>query len=194
MGTTNCTPLNCHCLILIDHRAPSWELRVSLKHSLDDSKIDPRMREFASTVHPKHHDISRLCLSSEPLMIYGTQSPGSIKPSTFEQKISFRYRLVGAPQWIFEIAKYDTFGNQSRGPIKSTWRAKMWNDDWDTEVASNSNLEIGQYARWFPGIRTFFPNIDNKRIDGVEAGIVEFEQRVQRVNQLLQDIQESECF
>ena len=179
--------------MLMRNRAPSWEFNFSLEHSLDDSKIEPRMREFAGTIQPNHRDITRSCLAGRPLMSYGSQSPGSIIPSEYEQKIAFRYRLVSAPQWVFEIAKYDTFGTQNRGLVNSRWGATMWNGDWDSLVASNSGLEIGERASWSPRLRAFFPNGENKKIDGVEAGIAEFTELVQRVNHFLQDIQGSGC-
>ena len=179
-------PLNISMIQL--QGGPSWELKVSVEHGLDSSKIDPRMKEFADTIRPKHRDMSGLYHRGQPLLTYGKSSPGGLKPSGFEQRISFRYRILGAPQWVVEIARYDVFESQAEVPVQSSWGTTMWNSDWDTQVTSNSSLEIGESASWVPGLRTFFPNDDNEKIQGVEAGVVGFLQTVRRVSDFLHDL------
>ena len=164
---------------------PSWELKVSVEHSLDSSKIDPRMIAFADSIRLKNRDMSKIYLKGERLF---KSSPGVLKPSGFEQEISFHYRILGAPQWILEIAKYDLFDSQSPVAVKSSWGAKMWNADWNAAVAGNTGLQIGQHASWDAGLRTFFPNDDNRKIQGVDAGVVEFSQTAKRVSEFLHDL------
>ena len=113
--------------------------------------------------------------------------PGCLKPSEFEQKISYRYRLASNASWTFEIAHHDCYGPYDDMPTTTYWGASMWNKDWDSVLTENSGLTIGEVAEWDPFLSTFFENGDPST-NNPEAGISQFLQTVQMVNDIVNEI------
>ncbi|KAL9124773.1 MAG: hypothetical protein Q9217_005926 [Psora testacea] len=170
----------------------SWKLNISNEHILDQSRIDPKMTAFAESVKLKTGDRSCLGLTGQrQLELVQTNSPGSLKSSEFEQKTSYRYRLVPNSAWMFEIARYDCYGAHDDMPVTTNWGASMWNTDWDTVLTKNSGLTIGEVADWHPSLSTFFTSEGTSSIDP-EAGVSEFLQTVQMVNDFLDEIKKTE--
>ena len=146
------------------------------------------MTAFADSVNLRKFDKHNLALTGQKHLDWVRSNfPGSLKPSEFEQKISYRYRLVPNSAWMFEIARYDSYGPHEDTPVITNWGASMWNTNWEEVLAQNSGLKIGEAADWDPCLSTFFPNEDSSN-SNPESSISEFLQTVQMVNDFLDEI------
>lgn len=77
--------------------------------------------------------------------------------------------------------------------LKTNWGATLWNADWDSELMANTNLGIGEAAKWDPRLTTFFPNRSGAlTAEGViSEGVSEFLEIVSDVNNFLNDIKQT---
>ena len=79
----------------------------------------------------------------------------------FRQKTAWRYRLRANNSYIFEVARYDTFGPCPPyvigQPFSTEWGASVYNLTWDETLSANASLRIGLNAKWNPTLGTFFP-------------------------------------
>ena len=71
-----------------------------------------------------------------------------MRPRSFEQKTSYKYRLVHNNAYVFEIARYDVYGDpkDENIPVHTSWTASLYNREWDSTLAGNSELDIGSVA------------------------------------------------
>ena len=169
---------------------PSWKLQIAADNQLDRSRIDQKMVHFAESVKLKRGSKVGAELDGRRLFEWETALPGCLKPSVFEQKIALRYRLKSMPEFVFEIARYDSYDllTNSQTPSTTHWGASMWNTEWDIKLSKNANLGLGESAGWDPRIEMFFPTPEpepsNKRNQGqeeVDPGLRLFLQNVQSI-------------
>ncbi len=174
-------------IVLTDGSGVSWKFQVATEHDLDASRIDPKMTAFAQSVELKKISMKNIELTGRRLFDWDTSS-GSLKPSQFEQKIGFRYRIVGASDWILEIARYDSYTQNPNDPATTNWGASMWNSEWDYLLTENAGLGIGLSASWAPKLETFFPNESGLQNSGARNGLAKFVKIMQGVTDFLSEI------
>jgi len=150
------------------------------------------MTAFADSVKLKKLPKNKIALTGEKIFQWEKDMPGTMLPITFQQKASFKYRLVHDVDWVFEISRYDTYGNpkDEKMPTQTCWAATMWNTEWNSTLATNSALEIGQVANWNPSLTTFFPSTSGKAkaTQGVDPGVMGFLKSVQIITTFLDGI------
>lgn len=124
----------------------------------------------------------------------------SVRIVSFEQKTALRYRLADRVDWIFELARYDSYKSlkSSANPTVTRYRASVWSKEWDRLLATNHSLEIGEEASWEPKIDKFFgANVPGATED--TSGLKVFLGDMKRISGLLDntkqpDAQETENF
>ncbi|KAK4693423.1 hypothetical protein P7C71_g3972, partial [Lecanoromycetidae sp. Uapishka_2] len=167
----------------------SWKLQASTENTIDQTRVQPRMTAFADSVKLKKIPKSKVAFTGEKIFQWEKDLPGTMRPISFEQKTSFKYRLVHDVDWVFEISRYDVYGDlkDESLPTKTCWAAAMWNTEWDATLAANAGLGIGEAATWEPNIATFFPATGEKAPDsrGVDPGIMKFLTSVQTITDFL---------
>lgn len=110
------------------------------------------------------------------------------KVVSFEQKTALRYRLADRADWIFELARYDSYNSlkSSTDPTATRYRASVWRKEWDRLLSTNHSLEIGEEASWEPKIEKFF----GANVPGVTedtSGLKVFVGDMKRISELLDD-------
>ena len=110
---------------------------------------------------------------------------------SFEQKTALRYRLVSNSNWIFELARYDSYISRksSTNPTATRYRASVWSKDWDRLMCSNQSLEIGEQASWEPTIENFF-GANEPGTTEETSGLKVFLGDMKRISKLLEDKQQ----
>lgn len=170
----------------------SWKLLASTENTIDPTRIQPKMTAFADSVKLRKMPKSKVAYSGEKVFQWEKDLPGTMLPTTFEQKTSFKYRLIHDVDWVFEISRYDTYGNPKdvNVPVKTCWAASMWNTEWDSTLAANAGLGIGEAATWEPNLATFFPSTNEKApaTRGVDPGVMAFLKNVKVVTEFLDGI------
>lgn len=171
----------------------SWKLQVSTEHNLDAARIDHKMTTFADSIKLKKIPKAGTELTGRKIFEWEEDLPGNLKPSVFEQKTALRYRLVHSSQWVFEIARYDSYGDPENPdtPMTTHWGATMWNTEWDITLSANAGLGIGESADWDAKLETFFPSDSHSKNQDVNPGVMEFLQKVQMVTDFLDDIKKT---
>lgn len=116
---------------------------------------------------------------------------------SFEQKTALRYRLADRPDWVFELARYDSYISlkSSTRPTATRYRASVWSKEWDRLLCTNHSLEIGEQASWEPTIEKFFgANVPGAAEE--TSGLKVFLGDMKRISKLLEDTsaQENENF
>ena len=112
-----------------------------------------------------------------------------LRYESFEQKtaVQFCHRKHG--NWIFEVARYDTFtGNIATAAGKTQWGASYWNAEWDNTLGANLSLGIGQAASWNPWLETFFPKNVRSSNSGRDAGFQDFLQDLKYITGMLDEM------
>lgn len=127
----NAVPLSIY-MVRLDRQA-SWKLQASTENTIDLTRIQPKMTDFTNSVKLRKLPKSKVALTGEKIFQWERELPGTMRPITFEQKTSFRYRLVHDVEWIFEVSRYDVYGDaqDENVPTKTCWGASMWNTEWD---------------------------------------------------------------
>lgn len=116
----------------------------------------------------------------------------SVRIVSFEQKTALRYRLANRADWIFELARYDSYKSlkSSANPTVTRYRASVWRQEWDRLLSTNHSLEIGEEASWEPTIDTFFgANLSGATED--ESGLKVFLGDMKRISELLDNTKQS---
>ena len=164
-------------------------LHILNENTLDKSRITPRMEEFASSVTLKKILPGPLEPTGHKMFQWKKEFPGVIRPKSFEQKTSYKYRLVHNYDYVFEIARYDVYGDPKDEvtPVHTSWAASLYNREWDSTLASNSDLGIGQSADWNPGLGTFFPG-HGSADKGPNPGVADFLSTVKLVTAFVDDL------
>ena len=164
-------------------------LHVLNENTIDKSRITPQMEEFANSVTLKKIPPGPLKPSGEKLFGWKKNFPGVMRPKSFEQKTSYRYRLIHNNDYVFELARYDVYGDpKDEGlPVHTSWAASLYNREWDSTLAGNAELSIGQSADWNPGLRTFFPS-HGSADKGPDPGVVDFLSTVEMVTAFTDDL------
>ena len=145
------------------------------------------MAEFAESVKLAKIPRTKTELTGHKVFTWKTGLPSTMQPSTFEQKTALRYRLTHHPEWEFEIARYDSYGNPKSEniPVKTNWGATLFNTNWDSILMTNSTLGIGETGRWSPELETFFPSTSGAAEVGgakeTDPGVMEFLQIVDTI-------------
>ena len=165
----------------------SWQLYISKDSKLDESRIDPKMTKFAGSVMLNPREIKNNLSTGRKQLTFNTEL-GSLKPSKFEQKTACHFRLRTAPEWVIEIARYDTYDAKNDLPVTTYWAASMSNSDWESSLSQNVTLGIGECAAQEPTLETFLPA--NSYMDGSStgSGVVDFLQNVRLVTNFLDDL------
>ena len=169
----------------------SWQLQASTDNPVDRSRITLRMKAFAQSVMVKKGPLAKTRLGGDKVFSWDS-SFGSMPVTAFVQKSSLRFRLTRNPEYIVEISRYDTYEDPSATAIRpqeANWGATLWNPEWDSELAANVGLGIGESAAWTPRLETFFPNPGQSTSGGgITPGLNEFLQIVGDVNNFLNEI------
>ena len=154
----------------------SWMLHILNENTMDKSRITPRMEEFANSVALRKSPPGPLKPTGRKIFQWKKGFPGAMVPRSFEQKTSYKYRLKHNTEYIFEIARYDVYGDpkDENTPVNTSWAATLYNREWDATLASNSELGIGQSADWNPRLATFFPAHGASVEKGLDPGVIEF--------------------
>ena len=154
----------------------SWMLHIMNENSVDKSRITPRMEEFANSVTLKKSPPGSLKPTGHKMFQWRKDVYGAMVPTSFEQKTSYKYRLKDNTEYVFEIARYDVYGNPNdeNTPVYTSWAATLYNCEWDATLAGSSELGIGQSAEWNPRLATFFPAHGSSVDKGPDSGFVKF--------------------
>ena len=154
----------------------SWMLHILNEKSVDKSRITPRMEEFANSVTLKKSPPGPLKPTGHKMFQWKKDIYGIMVPRSFEQKTSYKYRLKDNNEYVFEIARYDVYGDpkDENTPVHTSWAASLYNREWDAIFADNSERDIGQSAHWDPRLATFFPAHGSSVDKGADPGVVEF--------------------
>ena len=149
------------------------------------------MTDFANGVKLSKIPRFRTELLGQKVFTWKDDYPGIMVPSVFQQKTAFRYRLADHAEWQLEIARYDTYGN-TKSPKETNWGATLHNVNWDSVLAANSTLSIGEAAEWDPRLDTFLPSNSDAagtRSKGEAApGVTEFLEVVTTVSNFIERI------
>ena len=151
------------------------------------------MKEFAQSVKLSTIPGTRIELSGRRAFTWEKGLSIDMQPTSFEQKTAFVYRLANQPEWEFEIARYDTYGNSQNENVstETNWGATLYNTSWDSTLTANSTLGIGEAAGWSPTLETFFPSmLDATEMEEVDPGVVEFVQNVKLVTNFIDSIKQ----
>lgn len=148
------------------------------------------MSDFASSVRVKKGSLRGIELTGCNMFEWQPQMPGNIQPTNFEQKTALHFRLIGAPDYLFEIARYDSYDNVRNPtyPTTTNWGASLWNTEWDSTLSQNAGIGIGEAANWEPRLSTFLPGGDDATVNDVNPGIKTFLQHVHDITQCLEEI------
>ncbi len=163
-------------------RGISWKLQIANENLLDPTRITPKMTTFTDSVQFRYPTSdSKPELTGHKLFFCGQSFP----VDSFEQKTALRYRLQNHSAWLFEIARYDTYAANELLPRNTQWGATLWNSNWDTTLAENANLSIGQAATWDPRLSTFFDAFVGSASTELDAGFWEFMQNLRLILEVL---------
>ncbi|KAL8712256.1 MAG: hypothetical protein Q9220_003407 [cf. Caloplaca sp. 1 TL-2023] len=136
------------------HTGVSWELKVSADNPVDPSRITPTMEAFANGVR-----FTKPPAGEDP-MISGQRifsTPSDLVILGKEQKTTLRYSLAGEPRFIFELSRYDEYdGPDIWRPSSTQWAASLYDREWDSRLAENTKLEVGQSSSWRPDVDPLF--------------------------------------
>ena len=154
----------------------SWMLHILNENTMEKSRITSRMEEFANSVMLKKSPPGPLKPTGHKMFQWRKEVYGAMVPKSFEQKTSYKYRLKDDTDYIFEIARYDVYGNprDENTPVHTSWAATLYNREWDATLAGSSELGIGQSAKWDPRLATFFPAHGSSVDKGPDPGLVKF--------------------
>ena len=153
------------------------------------------MTEFAESVKLAKIPRTKTELTGQKVFTWKKDFPGSMQPSAFQQKTALRYRLAHNPEWEFEIARYDNYGNpkSENVPVETNWGATLYNVDWDAILTRNSTLGIGETAEWSPKLETFFPSrpgTADRGAEGTDPGVTDFLQIVDTVAKFIDSLKQ----
>lgn len=115
------------------------------------------MSEFVDLVRLQSADMHNAHLTGRRQFVPKRNMDGVLKPSLFEQQLTFRFRLVPAAQWVLDIARCDRYQDDKNFPCATAWKATLTNSDWEGLMSENQRLNIGERASWDPMIASFFP-------------------------------------
>lgn len=152
----------------------------------DDSRITPRMADFLSSIKykPPPEGI-RSELTGQKVFEHAANLPFQ----NFEQKTALRFRHVHRGDWIFELARYDSFtGTILSASGKTQWGATFWNLEWDNILGANIGLKVGQAADWNPWFNNFFPENADFGNRGKHTGFQDFLQDVEYITKMLDEM------
>ena len=155
------------------------------------------MTAFAESVKLSKIPKTRTELTGQRVFTWDKGLPGAMQPSTFQQKTALRYRLAHQPEWEFEIARYDHYGNPKNDhvSVETNWGATLYNTNWDSVLTANSTLDIGEAAEWHPTLETFFPSSPSAAdigVEGADLGVTEFLKNVEVVTIFINSIKKGE--
>lgn len=145
------------------------------------------MKQFSDSVKLKKGPISEIMISGMKMFQWQENTSSRIMPTAFEQKTALRYRLAQAQQWIFEIARYDCYGDDQKPnqPVTTNWCASICNEDWDSILTDNAGLTIGKAASWDPKLSTFFPRDDDAAADEEHAEVQGYQDIIKKITNCL---------
>lgn len=172
------------------HSGSSWKLSVSTEYPVDTSRITPKKIDFADSVKLNKVPRTGFKPTGHKMFQWQKDFPGALRPISFEQKTSFKFRLVENTDFVFEIARYDVYGDpkDENLPVYTSWAATVWNTGWDATLAENSDLGIGQSASWSPEHTRFFPGHGDSTEEGLSPGVMKFLSTMQKLTDFLDDL------
>lgn len=116
------------------------------------------MRDFADRVRleiPRNttQDAGNIATPS----VFVTQN--EIRMDSYKLKTHYRF-LLKRSTYVLEITRTQKFERGSSGQMNQTgtsWRASMYNVEWDTHLDQQATLGIGEIGQWNHRLPTFFP-------------------------------------
>ncbi|KAE8152802.1 hypothetical protein BDV25DRAFT_169933 [Aspergillus avenaceus] len=180
---------------VIDFERADWQLEIKSLDFYETSAIDTALRSFSHTIRfRKAAAIGGISARAQRKVMF----PDSAPVSRFIEKTAIRYRLKGT-KYILEIARYDEYSRThtqiSDGQVAPTitgrinetpstsWGASIFDLNWDNLMGEHANLSVGQSARYWSNLDTFFPANEPSNKKG--AGFWELIPVVKQVAQML---------
>ncbi|KAK5132908.1 hypothetical protein LTR08_008354 [Meristemomyces frigidus] len=170
----------------------AWQFDILASQAVDESRLPPLLKKFASSVEilpaeAKHRSPERVFVRHTP--------HASLR--SVQQSISYRCTIKQS-DFTLELNHFKNRVRPSRSPSGGTpadhearWSLSVYRAEWDTMLARNESLPIGEIADWEDDVRTWFPfdlgmGIDTPDED--EGGWTQFLEKLERVETLVQAV------
>lgn len=116
-----------------------------------------------------------------------SMTQNEIRANAYTVNTHYRYLLKGST-YILEITRAQRYERGLRAqmnPTDTTWRATMYNTEWDTYLGQQASLAIGEVGRWDANLSKFFPKeYDNGATS--KDGLHHFYEMVHKASRLVE--------
>lgn len=170
-----------------------WQLEIQALQILESPKINHAIRLFMRNL------TFRSGVSTESIITAPKRRvriPEDAPISKVTEKASISYQLKGS-SYILELSRLDEYKrvpsmagrNGSRvmsdRPQSTSWRACVFNPNWDNIFGEHAHLKAGQKANWVANLNTFCPSVAGETRADAQAGIRDFFGLCKEVAELL---------
>ncbi|MCJ1405380.1 hypothetical protein MMC11_008608 [Xylographa trunciseda] len=183
----NISPLQLYKVPL--QRELGWKTQISANNKIDEGKVDIEVCRFAAAITALRSSNTTRPKGHAELM-FGVPRKADFPEVRhyFQQKTTWRYRLVANTAYVFEITRYDKFhfaenisASTSREPITTQWGFSLWCVAWKEKLVSNMNCKPGFEVSWKPTIGNFFPPNRRSTSTGPHSGFDDYLHNLQAV-------------
>ena len=165
-------------------RKSAWQFGIVATNRVEDHKIKTTMRDFAGTI--RFENMGRHDEEFDTCDTKLVCNPKDLVVRARTERTHLRYILKNST-YVLEITRCRRYASDAPGaasPAQTTWEASMYDMEWDTKLAEQSTLRIGEQGSWSADLNAFFPATESER-SGPADGFGDFLTHVKIVAAML---------
>ncbi|SMQ46373.1 unnamed protein product [Zymoseptoria tritici ST99CH_3D7] len=171
----------------------AWSFDLSTEKPVSEDKLPQSLVRFAKSAHISRDALKR----QDPMRPFVVYTPHSAM-RWMRERTDYRYGIIGT-DYTLELSKYqvkDLTPGQEHRLFEPRWSLDVYRTAWDTNLAHNQNLRIGETASWTSDMKEWFPrDIGGPDADAEEDaagvdGFIQLMKKLERVEALIRGLSE----
>ncbi|KAI9790242.1 MAG: hypothetical protein M1816_005267 [Peltula sp. TS41687] len=156
-------------------RDMAWELEVTCRNIIPESRITESMRAFADGISLQVPNQRAPHLEKVPSPVL-TMNVNELRVDGYTVNTHYRY-MIRQSTYILEVTRAQKHTRGLPGQMqlsKTTWRPSLYHLDWDTYLDQQAALAVGEVGQWSTDWKSFFPAEDGHGVTTPKDNLAQF--------------------
>lgn len=162
-------------------KSSAWNFSLSASLAIDSKRLAPEFDDIANSIR-LDASLARAQRSDKKFVRWNPYAP----VKTLQQRTSYAFALKNS-NYTLELTRFQdrVFSGKAGGVesevYESRWGLEVYHSVWETLLASNEHLPVGEMADWDDDVKTWFPEDDDMGDLGQVKGESGFGQLVEKL-------------
>jgi hypothetical protein len=192
-GATSLSSLIDISLLNLKNRS-AWHFELSASHAVEKTRLDPRYHDIVKSIRADVH-VARQQRADIPFVRFAPYA--GVK--TLRQLTSYKFLLKNSG-YTLELTRFQdrvytprihSNGDPECAVYEPRWSVEVYHSEWDSNLAANERLAVGETVGWSNDVKKWFPEDDNDDLGQVK-GERGFEQLIAKLRLVAKQVLRSD--